>query len=341
MAKYNYTKDSYRKMHANLQLSMDEMNRKIQHYFDEPEQLAELFAFMDGFYDYSTRNMMLIQQQYKGAYAVAPYQIWKDFYGATVKRGEKGIDILVPTTYHVFETEKGPLTRSRMTDEQLQRAEKHEYPVTKKRSYLFGKVFDISQTTFPLERYPELYPNRQIGGDVANYEAIFAAIKRVIDNEGIQFAEWNPTLGTVKGFFNRETNEIGLNPQNTQMENILTALHEVAHATLFQENLPTEIKEYQAEMVAYLTAKHFGLEHELSSLRYLAGWAKHQDVNQQVEIIDDVRSVASYFIKSMEQDLLPLLQKAEEVTQAELIEFCGLEVTTKNQGKWKEKQHER
>ncbi|MGL6009519.1 MAG: ArdC-like ssDNA-binding domain-containing protein, partial [Culicoidibacterales bacterium] len=302
-----YTENTYKDVYASVQGALDEMNDKIKNYFVEPEQLKELFEFMDGFYGYSTRNMMFIQQQYKGAKAVASFQTWKEDYGVSVKKGEHGINILVPVMYKLYDTEDGYLTFSKLSESQQQRANNNKYEVIEKRSYTFGKVFDVTQTTLPAERYPELYPNKHIGTKVENYDDIFKAVKYIVDQENVKFVPWNPKMGAAKGFSIPGEDEISLNPSNTETENILVTLHELSHAVLHDiSELPKELKEYQAEMVSYLTSKHFGLDSELQTVEYLASWAKDQDVNRQVKLIDEVRMLSSYFIKHLEPKLAHL-----------------------------------
>ncbi|UDK94876.1 hypothetical protein EYB33_00555 (plasmid) [Lysinibacillus sphaericus] len=56
---------------------------------------------MSIFYNYSLRNMALIQNQFRGASAVGSFKFWQDK-GASVKKGEKGIQIFVPTPVTYF-----------------------------------------------------------------------------------------------------------------------------------------------------------------------------------------------------------------------------------------------
>lgn len=326
-----YTDNTYKDVYASVQGTLDEMNDKIKNYFVEPEQLKELFEFMDGFYGYSTRNVMFIQQQYKGAMAVASFYTWKEDYGVSVKKGEHGINVLVPVMYKLYNTENGYLTFSKLSETQQQRAKNNEYQIVEKRSYTFGKVFDVTQTTLPAERYPELYPNKHIGTKVENYEAIFNAVKDIVEAENVKFVPWNPRMGAAKGFSIPGRDEISLNPSNTETENILTTLHELAHALLHDTSeLPKELKEYQAEMVSYLTANHFGLASELQTVQYLASWAKDQEVTKQVKLIDEVRQISSYFIKQLEPKLVHLLQKENEKVET-IQEFCDVPVQIEKQ----------
>lgn len=330
-----YTKQTYKDFQESINKEMDEMNKKIDEYFNTPEQLMELFEFMDGFYDYSTRNMMLIQQQFHGAKAVAPYAIWQKEHDAQVLKGEKAMNVFVPQKFKKYTTESGNVTFTQATPEQKKKIKANEYPFVEITTFKFGKVFDISQTDYPLEKYPELYPNRPIGGKVENFPAIYEGIKKLVAQEGIKFGEWEGLMETSKGYVVHPLlDTIYLNPKNTETENILTTLHELAHTQLHKgrSNLPKEIKEYQAEMVSYLTAKHFGLEHESNSVNYLAGWAKGKKIDEQVQFIDEIRNVTKHFIKSLEPELAHLLvnendQESALVSEEEdLYAFCNIDI---------------
>ncbi len=332
MAKY--TKKTYEEVQESIKNTLAETNKKIQTYFDDPQKLLELFDFMDGFYNYSTRNMVLIQNQYSGAKAVAPFAVWQKEYDCSVQKGQKAINILVPQKYKLYEVKKDTyVTYSRATDEQKEKIQQNQYPYKERTSFTFGKVFDITQTNFPKEKYPELYPNRHIGGDVNNFEAIYGAVKNLVASKNITFAEFDLTTGsTSKGYVkdDGEMNEIHLNPYNTQTENILTTLHELAHTQLHKNtSLDRGLMEYQAEMVSYLTAKHFGLEHEQKSIQYIANWAKGKKVEEQVQVIDEVRKLTQDFIQFLEPELAHLLQKEVEKDMVaeegfDLYSFCDV-----------------
>lgn len=90
-----------------------------------------------------------------------------------------------------------------------------------------------------------------------------------------------------------------------------------------------ELMEYQAEMVSYLTAKHFGLEHEQKSIQYIANWAKGKKVEEQVQVIDEVRKLTQDFIQFLEPELAHLLQKEVEKDMVaeesfDLYSFCDV-----------------
>ena len=121
--------------------------------------MAELFAFGSKFYKYSPRNTMLILNQNRGAEFVASFQGWKNL-GYSVKRGEHGLNILVPVdvTYLRNGTGKDDWVQLRNATPELKRQyELGNVESQKMRFYKVGTVFDIAQTNMPVEEYPKYF----------------------------------------------------------------------------------------------------------------------------------------------------------------------------------------
>lgn len=74
---------------------------QLDNYFESPENINEYLNFQSQFYKYSSRNQLLIGNQYEGATAVAPYKKWQEL-GCNVNKGEKAIKILVPQERKTF-----------------------------------------------------------------------------------------------------------------------------------------------------------------------------------------------------------------------------------------------
>lgn len=77
--------------------------------------------------------------------------------GAFVKKGEHGLSIFVPVLVTVLETEEGPVQLKYASKEQKEAYKRGEIKGETETRFRLGTVFDISQTTFPPERYPELF----------------------------------------------------------------------------------------------------------------------------------------------------------------------------------------
>jgi len=299
------------------------MNESIASYFETPEQMAEHLEFMMQFYNYSLRNTALIQNQFSGAQAVGSYKFWQEK-GFQVQKGEKAIQILVPNkTQPKFKGDDGKWKGIKYaTTQEKERIKAGELEKKEGKMY-FGKgsVFDISQTNAKASDLPEIFPNKWMEGNVANYQAMLGAMQEVGNNLDVTIGEPMEELGSAKGAFyygmgNRQ-NHIGLNPRNGELQNVKTLLHELAHAKLHSSaenrmNLSSEEKEFQAEMTAYAVASYFGIDTSDYSLGYLANWTQGKELQDKAKLLEEVRAASVEFIEIMEPELMKEQEKSLE-----------------------------
>ncbi|ALX47660.1 LPD25 domain-containing protein [Lentibacillus amyloliquefaciens] len=317
------------------------MNNAIDYYFESPEQMNELMAFMLKFYHYSPKNAALIRSQFEGAQAVGSYNFWKEK-GFQVQKGEKALKVLVPNkTAPKFKTAEGKWKNMKYaTEQEKNQIDKGELEQRKSRLYFStGNVFDISQTNAKESDLPEIFPNKWMEGDVANYETMLGSMHRIGDKLDVTIGKPFDELGTAKGAFyhsvhDKNNGHIGLNPRNGELQNVKTLLHELAHAKLHNpknehyHSIPAEEKEFQAEMTAYAVASYFDIDTSDYSLRYLANWTQDKEMKDKAKLLADVRETAIEFIDEMEPDLV----KARDKEQAQeknmmLLEYGMNQVT--------------
>ena len=101
--------------------------------------------------------MQLIYAQNRFARFVQSFDAWKKM-DAHVQKGEKGMKIWVPvkvTILHLSDGNKIPLSDA--TAEQKKAFYNGQIEGEKRLRFKIGTVFDIGQTDFPKERYPEIY----------------------------------------------------------------------------------------------------------------------------------------------------------------------------------------
>src|SRR5690625_4186956 len=291
------------------------MNESIASYFETPEQMAEQLQFMTQFYHYSLRNTALIQNQFRGAQAVGSYRFWQEK-GFQVQKGEKAIQILVPNkTQPKFKDDNGKWKGIKYANTQEKKRIKSGELEKKEGKMYFGKgsVFDISQTNAKASDLPEIFPNKWMEGNVANYQAMLRAMEEVGNNLDVTIGEPMEELGSAKGAFyygiGNSRNHIGLNPRNGELQNVKTLLHELAHAKLHSSpekcmNLTSEEKEFQAEMAAYAVASYFDIDTSDYSLGYLAKWTQGKELQDKAKLLEEVRAASVEFIEIMEPELM-------------------------------------
>src|SRR5699024_2030675 len=175
-----------------------------------------------------------------------------------------------------------------------------------------GNVFDISQTNAKATDLPELFPNKWLEGDVQNYDDFINALKEIGNDLNVTIGEPLDELGSAKGAFyhgvSNKQNHIGLNPRNSQLQNIKTLIHELGHAKLHNPNsksynISTEEKEFQAEMTAYSVASYFGIDTSDYSLKYLANWTQNKELKDKERLLGEVRNASLSFIDTIEKEL--------------------------------------
>lgn len=295
---------------AEIQALTSQMDQAIDGYFVDPEKLKQYLSFMSQFYRYSPANVALIQRQFPGAVAVGSYPFWKSK-SYTVRKGEHGqkvwVPIQVPAKFRTKTGEWKPLKKA--TSEELRAINEGTLrQIEAHRGFTTGTVFDISQTTCPLEKLPELFPNRHITGEIKDFDRWMKGLRQVAKNLGVLIDESSPyTDGAAKGVFIPTLKKIQLNPRNTPFENATTLTHELAHASLHPVDklgkTTMRQKEFQAEMTAYVVHSHFGIDTKNESLHYLASWTKNKTLNDKKKLIGEVHETSLSFISTLENEL--------------------------------------
>lgn len=332
-----YNKKSKEDKEKEVNNLLEKANEGIEKCFTSPEYFKELISYMSKFYNYSFRNTFLIQEQFKGALAVGSYAFWKEK-GFTVNKGEKGIKILVPNRLSdYFINSKGEEVKlSKATPEEKRLIEQGEIEVRKgKLIFNQGYVFEVSQTNAKAKDLPKIFPGRWLDGEVNNYDLMYKAMENIANKIGVRIIEPKEELGSVKGVSYPLTKEVALNPRNTQLQNVKTLIHELAHAKLHtmetRDNYTTNEKEFQAEMSAYAVCSYFGLDTSEYSFRYIKSWTENVELKDKEKLINEVRETVKEYIEIIEETLINsnslLLENKDKIEQKledeKLINFLG------------------
>lgn len=327
--KKTYNKKSKEDKEKEVNELLEKANEGIEKCFTSPEQFKELINYMSKFYNYSFRNTFLIQEQFEGALAVGSYAFWKEK-GFTVNKGEKGIKILVPNRLSdYFINSKGEEVKlSKATPEEKRLIEQGEIEVRKgKLIFNQGYVFEVSQTNAKAEDLPKIFPGRWLDEEVQNYDLMYKAMENIAKKIGVRIIEPKGELGAVKGVSYPLTKEVALNPRNTQLQNVKTLIHELAHAKLHtietRDNYTTNEKEFQAEMSAYSVCSYFGLDTSEYSFRYIKNWTKGVELKDKEKLINEVRETVKEYIEIIEEILInnkdnSLLLENENIVEKEI-----------------------
>lgn len=317
------------------QLVKDAMEN-IKNHFDDPEDVLELGAFMSKFYNYSLKNTALIQNQLPHAHAVAGAKKFKEA-GFFIRKGEKAIRVLAPTTYKCFINEQGrSQSLSKATKQQKEKILKGELKTEERRAFKNVPVFDISQTTATAADLPKIFPNRPYNFDLTkatNTKLLYQSLETYALSEGLTIIDdlttVTPVLGTAKGAYGQGidgSEMLFMNPRFTQAEQVPTMIHELAHAKLHSKtsnsNYSSSVKEFQAELAAYIVAHHYGIDTKEESIPYIAAWTMNgQTVEDKLAQMEEVKVFSRQMIEQIDTQLMihqELEQKEQE--QAPTVE---------------------
>ncbi len=275
----------------------DRMEAGIANLFDSEHYTAYL-KMLSKFHRYSCGNVILILSQFPDADQVAGIRTWNKL-GRTVKKGEHGIQILVPCTY----------TRRKQRDTQEDPAlDENGQPIQEGTSiqhlgFKIGYVFDVSQTEG--RELPDIVC--ELCGDVAQYEAVCAAL-RDISPAPIGFGSLPEG---VFGSYDHADQCITIRPGMSQTQTLKTMIHEITHSKLHA--LPVEdgiaighhqkdrnTREVEAEGVAYVVCQHFGIDTSEYTFGYVAGWDKGKDMPRLKASLNCIRDTAAEIINGIE-----------------------------------------
>lgn len=261
---------------------LEELKEKIKTDASS-EDVKQFLAFREKFHRYSFNNQILIFLQKKSATSVAGKKKWLTM-NRKIKEGAKGIYIFVPFKSKYAEPEPDSTDTTVTSKSEMTR-------------FILKPVFDISDTEViegkeDLAKKPDVkwYDENIIDEQTRYlYDALleFAKTKNIkvsiVDTEELGSARGASFVGKIQ----------------LVRENISTLIHEIAHEILHDremranKNVPSKFLELQAEGVAYLVLREFGLPHEHTS-KYLAIWRIEPDNIRENEY--SIRSAATEII---------------------------------------------
>ena len=316
----------------------------IDNYREDPEKIREYFQFASNFYNYSSRNVSLIYAQNPNAAFVQSFEGWKKM-DSHIEKGSVGIKILVPvkvTYLNVDDENKIQLSKaSKELKEKYKRGEIEAQSVTR---FKVGNVFDISQTNFPKEKYPDLF---DMGKKSMKH--------RAVTNGLIEFAEQeiHCTVSTenlesiaLLGFYTPSKHNITLNVRMEDTVRLSTMSHELGHALEHWSMPDTSVaqKEFEGDAISIMIQQRYGIEITEQRARHITGHfkafekeccdlcrnkldIKESDVNDTVNqmIQESFSSIFTTFKENIDKIDFHI-QKAEELEKSKMkfyVSECG------------------
>lgn len=229
------------------------------------------------FHHYSLGNQLLIAMQRPDATQVAGFQTWRKV-GRQVRKGEKGIAIMVPHA------------RTVLADDG-----EEERRVT---GFGTGHVFDISQTDgdpLPEHRVPTL--EGEAGGE------LWDGLLTLARAEGVSVSVQDPKElpPEVMGYYVPNTKSVVVGAHG-QRQRTKTLAHELGHH--FARVDDRAENECIAEGIAYVVCGHFGLDTGERSFPYVAAWAKDRPLLKSV--LGVIQAASATLIDGVARSISPI-----------------------------------
>lgn len=258
------------------------------------EKLAELrsgedwkryLTFQARLHHYSPNNATLIYFQHAHAYAaglvpepepsyVAGYATWKAL-GRTVERGQHGYAILAPVTTLRREAINPQGTGRVLVPGDSANSDETESLQRVVHGFKIEYVFDLSQTRgrpIPRRVGPKLLAGEAPKGLA---ESMLTFIQS--HGYGVATAASAGELDGANGVTHWSSRQVTVRNDMDQAAMVKTLVHEAAHILLHERppgrGLPRQLKEVEAESVAYVVTSAHGMASDDYSFPYIATWA--------------------------------------------------------------------
>ncbi len=297
----------------------DRLEQGIQDLFDS-DRFKEYLRVMSKFHDYSFNNTLLIAMQKPDATFVAGYTSWKKDYGRQVVSHAKSIKVLAPSPYKVKrEVDKIDPTTKKPVIGKDGKPVKEETEITVP-AFKVVSVFDVSQTEG--KELPTIGVD-ELTGDVEQYADFFRATEQASPAPvGFEKIE-----SGAKGYYSQIEKRIAINEGMSELQNLKTLIHEIAHAKLHDIDLNAPAKEQadrpdrrtrevQAESIAYAVCQHYGLDTSDYSFAYVAKWSSGRELSELKASLKTIRDTAAGLIADIDKNFAELTQNREQ-TQAQ------------------------
>ncbi|MFH0955310.1 MAG: ArdC-like ssDNA-binding domain-containing protein [Candidatus Micrarchaeota archaeon] len=270
---------------VDLEKKVEEYIKQLAEETGAVQQSAWFKEYLDTmakFWRYSLNNQILIHIQKRDATRVAGFRTWNET-GRRIKAGQKAIKILAPFTKKVVQKD-------------VQTGEEKEVEFT---YFCPVSVFDVSQTE------GRDLPRLDIDIEGNSHQALLEKLVEFCKTRQIE-VEFKPLgINGLYGYSQGGKIVVGTN-QSPNMQ-VNTLVHEIAHELMHSESTGQQFtkneQEIQAESVAYVVCKVFGLE--TKSSMYITLYENDSDkIQEQLkEIAEVTKVILKHLVNSKESNL--------------------------------------
>jgi len=282
----------------------------------ESEQYKTYLNTFSKFHNYSLNNCLLIAMQKPDASHVGGFNFWRDEMKRPVMKGEKGIKIIAPSPFKAKKLVDAVDAGGKPVFKDGKRV-KEEQEITVP-AFKVTTVFDVSQTDG--EPLPQLGVS-ELTGSVDKYKEFFAAIEK---SSPVPISI-EPITGGAKGYYHQTEKRIAINEGMSELQNLKTAIHEMAHSRLHAidtekplkgQNIPDRhTREVEAESIAYTVCQHYGLDTSDYSFAYVATWSGDKELDTLKSSLETIRKEAAAIITEVDKHFAELTQDKEQAIE--------------------------
>lgn len=244
------------------------------------ESLLKYLDAMSRFHNYSWNNCMLIALQMPEATFVAGFRRWLQM-GRHVRKGGTGIGIMAPLIYR---------SRDDSGADASPAVDKSKSAERSIRGFKIVHVFDVSQTDG--EELPQF---AAITGDPGE---LLSSMEELIRSTGIILKD--EVLGSgIKGVSRQ--GEIAIAEGLPAAERVSVLAHELAHEWMHDQEqrrvLKKTVRETEAEAVAYVVCRSFGLDCSTRSSDYIQMYDGNEGT--LIASLERIQKTAARMIESL------------------------------------------
>jgi hypothetical protein len=241
------------------------------------DTFADYLRTMARFHHYSAGNIILIRYQKPEATQVAGYQRWKEL-GRQVKKGERGIKILVPYIRRRNEEESEGREESRVLS-----------------GFGVGTVFDVSQTEGP--PLPEPPTVVFVEGASDPGMRLYVDLMDLLEEQGVT-VDREDTV-PANGYFIPHQRHVGIGHHIDGDQVTKTLAHETTHVFAGHTlGMDAPDVETVAESAAFVILNYYGLDSSDYSFPYVARWAEDRAVLKRN--LEGIQAVSHAIISCLE-----------------------------------------
>lgn len=292
MAYKKFVKKTKEERQEELNSHYEKLLKGVKETTADPEQYKKYLDFASKFPTRSLRNQLLIFLQKPNANLVAGLKTWNKF-GRQVVKGSQAIKIFAPIT---------------KKEKEIDEKTKAEVEKTVVKGFKTANVFDVNDTKgVPLPLNP-IVPKNVNESEFANkvYPYLVEKLQKELP------IEVDPNYDSRgNGYYSPLEHKIVINAADSRdiTNQFRTLIHEYTHSVFHCETgkykgYDKETKEVQAESVAYLTLKSFGMDTSDYSFAYIKGWAADKDEKILLAYQDDIQKESAAIISKIEDVVL-------------------------------------